>query len=313
MDNNYKCGQDELYEACGVLQLNLVDEIGRFSAFKPKYNAAFATGFEAAIIAAAKLPDEEQRDATHELLLLDLITRQERCIDKLQALKLYMKDGYKDKDTLRIRMQQAGYNDYEQAANKNWEKLIAIMIHAKQFIHDNSADLLANDNMPATFENDFGTEESGLAPQILQFKSSQENSTVGTEDKISANNAIYDTAMGICEDGVYIFKKEEAKRNKFVWERIMDLITPPGAAGLRLDVKEDVTNLPLQGVAVIIQAKEGIALNATTDENGKAYFASLVVGLYKGKVELAGYHPLEVEFEIKTGVTSFKHWVMVKI
>ena len=313
MNNNYKCTQDELYEACGVIQLSLVGDLVKFGGFKPKYNVAFTDAVMQAIIDAAKLPDEEQRAAQHEMLLLNLIKRQVRCIDKLQALRLYIKEAYPDANEQRIKLQEAGFNDYNGAVNKNWDKLIAIMIHGRAFVHTYEAALTAGDNMPATFTADFDTEESGLAPLILQFKNTQENSTIGTEEKVKANNAIYKTAMGICEDGVYIFKNEEAKRNQYIWEKVMDLVTPPGAAGLRLDVKEDGTNLPLTGVNIEIQKAGGVALKLATDAEGKGYFESLEVGIYSGKVQLAGYADLEVEFEIKTGVTSFKHWVLVKV
>ena len=40
--------------------------------------------------------------------------------------------------------------------------------------------------------------------------------------------------------GQIVFAREEALRQQFTWADIMDLVTPPGAAGLKIFVRDGV-------------------------------------------------------------------------
>lgn len=314
MKADYRGTQDALYEACGILVLSLLEELATFTGFKAKYTVGWVSDFKAKIKAAKKLPDEDQRAEEHELLRVELVSRQVKCIDLLQALRLYIKEAFPDKEVQRIKLQAAGFNDYDAAAERTWEKLISIMENSVTFINANLADLLAGNNMPPDFQAKVEAQNLGLADLVEQFKNTLENTKQGTQEKLIANNEIYKIATGVCEDGYYLFKDDEAKRDQFNWDKISDLVSPPGAAGLRLDAKEQGTNEPLPGVEVVIQLIDGgTPLTKTTDADGNAYYPNLTVGKYNGRLKLTGYNVLDVELEIKTGVTSFKHWTLVKI
>jgi hypothetical protein len=242
--------------------------------------------------------------------LINLNKRHKRCIKKLRALRLYIKEAFKDKEMQRVRLQEAGFNDYKRAAERSWEKLVAIMRHGKQFIAGNRSALLANDNMPANFEAQFVAEESSLPVDVVAFKNTRENTREGTQEKVKANNGIFKRVTDVCADGYFIFRDNEAKRNLFVWERVMEVVTPPKAAGVKFDVKEEGTNFSLSGARAEIQQKGGLVLEVVTGVDGRGVFDGLVPGVYRGRVVLAGYVELVVEFRVRKGVRSFKHWVV---
>ena len=310
MKARYKCSEDELYDVCGIILLSLKEELADFSAFKAKYDTDFTDALEEAIESARALPNEVQRMVKHEMPRIKLRKRHSRCMKKLRALRLYIMEAFKDEDVQRVRLQDAGFNDYKRAAEKSWEKLIAIMRHGRQFIAANRDALLADDNMPLGFEAQFVAEETDLPGEVVAFKNTRENTLQGTQEKVKANNGIYKRVMSVCADGYFIFGDNVAKREQFVWERVLALVSAPKSAGLRFDVKEQGTNYSLADARVVVQKEGGLVLEAVTDVEGRGMFNGLVPGVYKGRVVLAGFEELVVEFNIRKGVRSLKHWVV---
>lgn len=99
---------------------------------------------------------------------------------------------------------------------------------------------------------------------------------------------------------------------QFVFEQVLNIVTPPGAAGLRFDTKEEGTNAVLGDATVSIQTEGGPVLTLVGNAEGKNFFESLDAGVYRVTVTLTGYDTLIVEKEISTGVTSFSHFKLVK-
>ena len=54
---------------------------------------------------------------------------------------------------------------YEKSLHYNWEKLFSIMQEGSRFINDYSAELLANNNMPPTFQAEFDQ----LFPELIEL------------------------------------------------------------------------------------------------------------------------------------------------
>ncbi len=114
----------------------------------------------------------------------------------------------------------------------------------------------------------------------------------------------------MCEDGQVVFADNEAKRHQFVWDRIIDRITPPGAAGLKLDVRNGATNEFEPGVSLSIQQTGQPTVNGETDAEGFLQLTNLAVGDYTGSLRKPGFTALNIEFTISTGVISFKHYII---
>ncbi len=310
MKASYKCSEEELYEVCGIVVMSLREELATFAGLKAKYTAGFADAVEEEIKAARAMAGEKQRAVKHQVPRINLISRHKQCVKKLQALRLYIKEAFKDKDIQRVRLKEAGFNDYRLVLQKDWEKVIASMRHGAQFIAGNRAALLANDNMPAGFEAEFITEGSSLSTRVVTFEHMRVNTLQGTQEKVKANNALYKTVMSICGDGRFIFRENEAKREQFIFSRVLELVTPRNVARLKFDVKESGTNYPLTGARVVIQPKGGVAMSCVTDEQGKGVFEGLSAGVYRVSVGLEGYAGLVVAVRVRKGVRSFKHWMM---
>ncbi len=313
MEPNYKETQDELYEGCELLATSMGEEIVPLGNFKAKYNAVFVAAFRGTIATAKNLPDDDQRVAAHEILRIKMVKFTDNKIrESLGSLRLYIRDAYDDVDEREVRLREAGFNDYEQALNYNWEKLKGFLKNANDFITNNLADLTANNNMPVTFPPIISTIKTDLDAAVTNLLNLRENAKQGTQAKIIANNELNKQKNAICEDGQHVFRNDEAKRAQFVWDSIMQIVSPPGKAGLRFDVKEDITNTPIADAEGKFQKEGNPAIITKTDKDGKGFIDSLEPGKYKGTISHPDYVTLSVEFEITTGVTSFKHWLLVK-
>lgn len=307
----FRGSMDALYEGCDQLAINLEEELAKFAGFKAKYNPTFVGDFKLMIKNARDLPDEEQRSTAHELKRLELVQITDNDVRKaLGALRLYMRDTYKDAAVREVMLEDAGYRDYEDALHYNWEKLRTLLQKAVQFVTSHEAELMANDNMPASFKTDLSDIRDSIDAKVPVFLNEKENTSQGTQLKLEASNAVYRAAIGICEDGQFVFTNNPAKHKQFVWESIMELVTPPGRAGLKFDVKASGTNAPIAGATVVIQTAAKEPEQVVTNELGKGVFDNLAVGDYTGSVTKEGFEPLSVSFTITTGTTSFKHWVM---
>ncbi len=310
---NYNCSQDVLYAACELVITSLNEELVSFTALKPKYNAALVTSLRADLLAARNIPALSQRQSEQEIARINLLAKLTLCLDKLNALRLYIRDAYTVSAIREVRMMEAGFGDYEKAAEANWEKLEAIMNNAKVFIGLHEAELLAGDNMPAGFKADFDALAATVNPEVVAMQNMRENNKQGTSEKILANNNLYMKVMAVCEDGAYIFRNDSAKASQFVWSSVSEIITPPGAAGLRGDVKDELTSEVIVGASVNVKRADAPMITVVTDVEGKYLFGSLPAGDYEGKVTNEGYQSVGFTVTISTGVVSIKSFVMKKV
>jgi hypothetical protein len=310
---NYNCSQDVLYAACELVITSLNEELVSFTALKPKYNAALVTSLRADLLAARNIPALSQRQSEQEIARINLLAKLTLCLDKLNALRLYIRDAYTVSAIREVRMMEAGFGDYEKAAEANWEKLEAIMNNAKVFIGLHEAELLAGDNMPAGFKADFDALAATINPEVVAMQNMRENNKQGTSEKILANNNLYTKVMAVCEDGTYIFRNDSAKASQFVWSSVSEIITPPGAAGLRGDVKDELTSEVIVGASVNVKRADSPMITVVTDVDGKYLFGSLPSGDYEGKVTVEGYQSIGFTVTISTGVVSNKNFVLKKV
>lgn len=311
IETEFSYSFDAMFEGCDQLAINLEEELSAMGNFKAKYTAGFVADFKLKIKTARELPDVEQRSTKHELMRIELVQYTDTKVRKdMGALRLYIRDAYEDPEVRRVKLQDAGFNDYESAMNYNWEKLRAMLLKADVFIAANTVDLEGLGGMPAGFGALISGHRAIIDEQVPQFLNEKENTPQGTQEKVIASNIVYRMAILICEDGQHVFADNPAKQKQFVWDSIMEIVTPTGKAGLKFDVKANGTFVAVANAKVTVQRPGFEALETFTDSNGKGVFDLLQPGEYKGTVEAAGFATLQVEFTISPGVTSFKHWLL---
>lgn len=298
----YNCSQGVLYAACELVISSLEEELVHFEGFKARYNVAFVAALRGELVAARDIPGRSQRQGVHAVLRLGLLEKLGVCMDKMAALRLYIRDAYVSASVRRVRLKEAGFDNYERAGNANWEYVAAMMDAACGFVGMHEAVLLAGDNMPADFRAELEVLNGSLRPEIVALLNARESTKMGTRDKLVANNALYERVAAVCADGVFVFRSDVARASQFVWLRVTEVVSPAGAAGLKGRVRDGATDVPIADAVVTLKGEDVPAVVVVSDGEGRYFFERLAVGRYAGRVEMEGYAGYEFEVRIKVGV-----------
>ena len=306
----YTCSQGVFYAACELVIGSLEEELVHFEAFKPKYNVAFVAALRGELVAARDIPGRGQRMRGHQVQRIDLLAKLDVCMDALSALRLYIRDAYGSASVRKVRLKEAGFDNYVRASKGNWEYLGAMMDAACGYVALHEAALLAGDNMPAGFRAELESLNGTLRPEIVAMLNAREHTKVGTREKLVANSALYERVAAVCGDGVFVFRSDVARASQFVWQRVTEMVSPPGAAGLKGRVRDAATDVPIAGAVVTLKGEDVPAVVVVSDGEGRYFFERLAVGRYAGRVEMEGYAGYEFEVRIKAGVVRRMAFLM---
>lgn len=176
-----------------------------------------------------------------------------------------------------------------------------LMIDGELFIAANTAELTVG-GMTLTFAAEFTAAKDAFDGKHSDFLQAEETSKVLRDDKVNANNKLFQVGIAMCEDGKKIFRKEPAIRDQFTWSTVQALITNTQSShsvkGLISDSSDD---RPIEGAKVAVLDKDGIAIEGKemqTGLDGAYNIKGLKSGDYSLKVEAVGYTTVDVPFVI---------------
>jgi len=310
---NYTSTQAELYAIIKLAIKNYKDNLAKFTAHKPKYILAFGDAILTAKDAAEALPSKEQRDQDSETFHGHLVTLGKKCTDNWNILESYIKDVYKGTD-LKPALQAAGSKEYDKLADKNWEHGIQMNKAAKKFMTDNLTVLLdGGNNMPAGFPAAYDLDAVAFSDKYDAFSAASETTTA-TNKKTTANNAVYKDTMDLMEDGKTIGMNDVSFIKLFTWSELKLIVSPPGAASLKLDAKDSVALTPIMGLEVVMQQAGGALITVTADPvTGVAKESGIDAGVYKGIGKAPGYKDTAFIKEVNTGADARITLLMEKV
>jgi hypothetical protein len=216
----------ELYAGLIIAWESQAEHEAEFAAENTIYTPGLSETRIEAINAAQELPDGQARGADAETLRLKLIEENDTVIGKWNSLDGYISKAYKG-DYYKPRIEEAGKQYYEKAVNLNWEYVKQLLVSGNNFLTAHGDDLTNKGGMPVGFADSFIEVKKDFDKTYGKFKDAQQDSLEQTDEKIKANNAIYKDGREMMEDGKRIFRKNAAVRDRFVWERILELVTPP--------------------------------------------------------------------------------------
>jgi len=303
----YPCSQAELYIISRIILRSFLNFIGGFAAFKNFYDVGYYNTLIAEVVAAEIMPEETVRDSKVSQKLLKLRRAGVKARNRWQDIKSYINSAYDDEE-IPLKYNEAGQANYEASANENWEKLKQLMIDGKTFLTDNFADLTAGNNMPAGFVTLYDTAQANFNTALENFYSEEETETDLGEDKIIADNDVFDSITDICFDGKHIFRDDEGKKLQFTFDHVWSLVTNK-IANIKGTVVTGPDSAPVAGVKVnIIQLGEF----TLTEPSGRYDFGALPNGTYTIEFSKAGFisHVFE-NFEIPVGTTKTLDVVLV--
>jgi len=310
VQRKYRCKQTELYAVFITYVLGVIEYSLRFASHNSNYAAAQMPSVQAFFDSVKALPNFQQRNEPSETLRVFLKTQSDLSMNKWRALRTFIEGAYEG-DLMKPKLESAGWVYLTQANNYNWEDVNELIESGMEFLNANEAELITNGGMLPTFKMDYETEFNKFTVLFIQIPNSVLSQRVMTDEKVIANNNLYDWLIKTGKDANVIFYNEEetAIREKFVFSNVLAAVSSSGPATLKGKVT-DTTNNPISGVNVIL---ETLDVEITTDANGDFNSGNIPSGEYKLKFEKEGFVPFEIEIVINKGVTKTQDAVLTAV
>jgi hypothetical protein len=278
--------------------------LARFTAFKGKYTATWITDRHLQVDQAEDAPAEQQRNAVHETLRIELLALVQSALNTFSALERYIIE-VTPPDLQKPAIEAAGGTFYAAASDSDFDACQQMLNAAAIYATDNATTLeQAGKNMPASFPAEISNRLANFESKHNAFIASEGGAEVLTEQKIALNNGIYATivqAVNADAQAIFFRDEEEALRNQFVLEHQLYLVRGAGVAGMRFHLTDSATGLDVADVLITIPAK---AVSLTTDAEGRALKLQLAEGEYEVKAIKAGYVEWKQTIQIETGTVK---------
>ncbi len=302
MNTSYNCAQPELYSAARMVIRAAIREIAGFTPVKAKYDPPFFAALQAEVAAAEAMPDEQSRGSVAEALRITTKQMATGCLNQWQFLKGYIEDAPAMQGELqKPALEAAGSTYYRDAAGDDWESVNQLMVSAIQFVTDHTLHLTDGNNMPPTFIANLTAAHTAFTGHWENFQDEEEQNAIRAQEKVDANNTLYNKVIQICKDGQRIFRSNDARRDQFVWDSVLYIVRGAGIAGIRGTVLELSTQQPVAGATVLIVETGDTGV---PDEEGVYRITGVPAGNYIVRCTAAGYNTIEQPFEVLTGTIS---------
>ena len=293
----YTVAQWLLYQTNRLIIENARRRLVELQGFSASYTDAFLDDLERENNDAEALPSEAQRAQEHKQILEETYPIYRDCQQKMMYLKRYIQRAFA-KEFWDMNELSAGLGMY--TTEMNYAEAKNMYSQALGFITINKTVLLANSNMPATFEAGFTAQVDGFKAKVTAFEVAENVALEGTDSKIDANNGIYAKIQQICADGQVVFGNDDTLKGEFSYEKQSSLIRPTGPAGLKGVVTKD--GQPQAGLVVELENGD---LSVITDAEGAFDFGNRLSSGTDTIVVKRGDEILaEEEVEIPPGVTK---------
>lgn len=304
--NQYKFKQAELYTICRFIldTISNPELLSRFSSFKSKYTTAWITARQTEVDTAEDLPDEENRNAVHEIKRIQLLALNANALRLFNLLERYIAEVVPPTE-LKANLEAAGSTFYNNASDADFDSTIQLLNNMVNYTTNNQTLLEQGGlNMPATYLPALQTLQTDYETLHEQYLGSEAGASVATEQKITANNQLFNNIVrSINADAQAILTgdDEEALRKLFTVEHQLYLVRGAGVAGIRFAVSDAATNLPIPEATASIPAASYTGL---TDDQGRVIKLQLAAGSYSVEVSKAGYNTYTATVVVEIGTVK---------
>lgn len=310
MKTTYNCAQEELYTVARLAWRSCLDHLQDFSRFKAIYTAQFVQDKLQEIEDAVNLPNWMARNTEAESLRIKMVEFVPKCLKAFNYLKRYIVSAY-PLNLQKTKTDSAGHNFYEKASAFNWESMQGLLQNAVSFVQINAGELIANDNMPASFQGDLQQVRDDYQGYYQAFLSATEAAVISTQTKITANNNLYASLTVMLGDGQVVFFDDAAVVRQFVFSTLLETSSGSSTAGLKGYITDSITGRQIAGARIELQYKDK---SAVANDEGYYQISQVAAGIYTILVVAEGYHDFVKEnHEVKVGVMSSVHIALDKV
>jgi len=301
----YGTGQQELYTVAEAVADSYTEHNAEFILYNGLYTATTGTDLRAEVAAARALPENPTRLASQKILKRALGKRAVDCLVLFNQLTTAIREGF-DEEDYDDRLQEAGHDNYAEAQNEDWEAVQALMDDSTQFVTAYAAELTAG-GLPATFAANLGAARTAFATAHGIYLQKREWNSGMTDQKLEANNAIYQKVINMCKDGQKIFRLQAAVRDEFTFEKVLALVqgstTRHSVSGLVTRAADGsvVIAALLRLSRLQLDGSVSSTVEVKTDIDGRYKLNDVVNGRYKLTVTADGLVSESRELEVEDG------------
>jgi hypothetical protein len=281
--------------------INCKNGITDFAQLRAIYTSLYIQSKQDAIIALSGMPDEFQRSAAHELLRSAMVKKAKTGFKMWRKLRRYCVNAFPG--DINIQLKKMGREYLGGAIHSDWTATEKLLKAGSTFISDNTATLSANSNMPSTFMQDYDDVMLAFTDAKDAFYESEENAETLTIQVNETANSVYDDLIVMLQDGQAVYEDDEALREKYVMEYLLEIVTPTGPAGLKGTA--EINGEPAVGIIVELENKN---LSVIVDAEGAFNFGEkLASGKDKLIFKQGDQILFEEEVNIPPGTTVREH------
>ena len=294
----FRSSQTVMYAIGRRAWVNYFTNLAAFTAFNAKYTEAYEQNAEKELENAASLPNSTQRQSNTKSLNRKTKSAGARVRKQFKILKRYIINAF-PADQVEPMLEAAG-STYYLSSGTNFIDLAELAKMALAFIIANG-EILAKDGngMPASFIEIFTSAKAAFDKQLEAYNAALTGSQQGTSAKGLANEIVYNTMMGMMNDGKEIFAEDADLIKQFTYSELEKLEKKNHNTGLHILVREPGTLLPVTTASFLFQPGN---ITASADAKGIAKI-KLKEGIVSGTVTAPGYASLELNnIKITTGV-----------
>jgi hypothetical protein len=305
----YKCSEDALYEITRRATVNLDEDRLDFFAKSTNYTALYVSGVEGLRTTAMALPNEDQRNATHEATRNLLPGLVESIKLNYRALQGYIRDGWPTEDP-NPRYEEAGLLKYNAIGKANWEAVVGLqeMMLAFVAVAANLAKITTPGGMPAGFVAQLGTDYAPFDTSFTLFTATVDTTTARNA-KVTANNTLTTECKKFMKFGrEVVYPKNSGKKERYTWE-IIEQQVDPGFSGMHVKAMNGALDVPVPSLNLSWKPEGKPAVDWTTGENGVGE-KELEHGKGKLTASGTGFLTQVLDFELEAGVKKRVNIVM---
>jgi len=297
----YTCSEDALYEITRRTIASLEHDLADFFAKSTNYTLLYVNMVKGLRTTAMALPNEDQRNATHEAtrnLLPGLI---EPIKANYKTLQGFIRDGWPTEEP-NPRYEEAGLLKYNAIRQSNWEAVVGLQQMMLDFVAvpANLAKLTSPGGMPAGFVAQLGTDYAPFDTAYTLFGNTIDTTTARNA-KVTANNALTLECKKFMKFGVEsVYRNNSGQQDLYTWSKIEEQVDG-GMAGIHLLAMNGEADVPEAEVECTWKPDGKEAVTWLTAKTGVGV-QMLEAGEGVLTVKKKGIHMISKRFEIDPGV-----------
>ncbi len=216
----YNCSQQELYLVSEMAWGLCRKHLPRFARLFGYYTEGYIDDRLAEMAAAKAIPNHYARNDAPTSNHIYLVEAIKDCGGCFQVLKSYIRKAFEG-DLQKIKLKAAGQSFFAKAMSGNQGKLNDLNDSALRFMASNAADLMKNDNMNATFLDEY---TAVVAHYNALRKTYDESKTIAqdlSKQNTVANNNVHKQMMKMFSDAKVLFRREPDLRSSFTFDNVL--------------------------------------------------------------------------------------------